>query len=436
MRFDPDDIIKTTLEVVSAGRGGGAQFEAVVAAARELSGCANAALRLVHAQGRWIPFVAHHGLTSRFLRDETILRNVDCMCGRVCRGDTDPSLDLFTPNGSFFSGRSQGIPERYTPEQLGPVRGRCLTSGFETIALVPVRAGGETVGMLYLSDPSPDAIPQETFALLERFCNEVGSALLGNTPEEREHETARLLRETLAPELGPRVGALEVSADARPTGGEGTPLGGDFCDALELPDGRSILFVGDISGEGIEVAGLAAHCRWVVGDLAHLATDAAELLAMANASLAHDLPEDRFATLATAYYSGEDRTLQVALAGHPRPVLIARGDKTVGSDGDRELGEVGPPLGVVSDERYPLTSVRLGEDDVVLIYTDGITDAPGPTGRFGEDGLAAALAEACGLGTRELAAHVCAVAAEFAGNRHTDDMLALAARPVAERDGP
>jgi serine phosphatase RsbU (regulator of sigma subunit) len=425
MNVDPVDIVRTTLELVAAGRGGAAQFGALVTAVRELSGCPNVALRLRHDEGRWIPFVAHRGLTSRFLRDETILRNVDCLCGRVCRGDVDSSLEIFTPNGSFFCGRSQDVPERFTSQELGPVRGRCLVEGFETIALVPVRAHGEIVGMLYMSSPEPDAMSPEALELLESFCNEVGSALLGNTPEERERETARLLRDALAPQLGPRVGALEVAATARPAG-VGTPLGGDFCDALELPDGRSCLFVGDISGEGIEVAGLAAHCRWVVADLAHLASDAAELMAMANASLSHDLPEDRFATLATAYYSPEDRSLAVALAGHPRPVLLGDGN------GDREVGEVGPPLGVVPDERYPLSTVSLEETNVVFIYTDGITDAPGPHGRFGEEGLEAALALARGLGTSELAAHVCAAAAEFAGNRHTDDMLALAARPVAD----
>jgi hypothetical protein len=424
MNVDPTDIVRTTLDVVAAGRGGAAQFGALVTAVRELSGCPNVALRLRHAGGRWIPFVAHKGLTSKFLRDETILREQDCMCGRVSRGDTDPSLELFTPNGSFFCGRSLAIPDRFTPEELGPIRGRCLVSGFETIALIPIRAHLEIVGMLYLSSPEQDAISPAALAVLERFCDEVGSALLGNTPEERERETARLLRDTLAPQLGPRVGPLEVAATARPAG-VGAPLGGDFCDALELPDGRSCLFVGDISGEGIEVAGLAAHCRVVVGDLAHLARDAAELLAMANASLAHDLPEDRFATLATAYYSREGRMLEVALAGHPRPVLLSDGD------GDRELGEVGPPLGVLPDKRYPLATTPLGESDVILMYTDGITDSPGPDGRFGEEGLAAALASGRELGTQELAAHVCAVAAEFAGQRHTDDMLALAARPVA-----
>lgn len=404
-------------------------FGAVLSAAERISGCPNVALRLVHGPHGWMPFVAARGLPPDFLKDEAILLRGECMCGRVIRGDVDPGLDFFTRSGGFRHG---GLQADFTDEELrlfGTVRGRCIGMGYMTVVLLPIKTEDRVVGMLYLSSDEPNAVDDRTLLKLEALCREVAPALQAMSADDRERETSRLLKDALAPEPQASVGALEIGASLR-TAGSDALLGGDFCAALELRDGRVLLFVGDVAGEGIEVAGLAAHCRWTLTRLVQgdpPLAGAAKLLAAADGLLAPDMPEERFATVALAIFDPRARRLDVALAGHPTPTLLREGAEA------EDVGALGPPLGVDSSASFAAAELSVPSTWTLVMCTDGVLDAPGSGGRFGRAGLVEAIESAAGSRPADLARRVLDMAASHAGPRRTDDMLAMAARSNGTR---
>lgn len=425
MSTRPDQGAATAAEIIRAIEAAPSfrqQLEALIRTVRELTGCPNVAVRLRDARGGWIPFVAAGGLAGRFLRDEALIHEGDCMCGRVIRGDVDASLAFFTGHGSFYSGDIQRLPVDYTACELGATRGRCLEMAFRTLALVPIRAGGAGVGLLYVSSTEPDGIEPERLRLIESLCDLAGTALASQAvAAEREQQTARILREALAPQPRASIGTLEIGVCEIAADLDG-PLGGDFCDAIELSDDRVLVFVGDIAGEGLGVAGLAARCRFVLTGLAHIAEHPGELLAKANEAFVGELPEDRFATVAVAVVDLKAQRLDLALAGHPEPLVIA-------AEGDFLFaGTAGPPLGVETESYFGTASLDFGRGDTVVLYTDGIPDAPLDGGRFGREGILGLCGNLGHEDPHTVAARICNAAANGARGGHTDDMLALVAR--------
>lgn len=422
---------KAGLEAIARGHDADAQFRALLDAARALSGCPTVALRLRHGSS-WMPMVGACSVPAAFLRDEALLKDTECICGRVVRGDVDPNLAIFTENGSFYCGHLQRIFDEYTSEQLGKTRGRCIRMNYQTVALVPVKAGAKTIGLLYLSSEEEDVIPHERLSDIEVLCKRAGRWLSRLPADERERQAAHLLKDALVAMPASPVAGLEVGASVKQAG-PGEVLGGDFCEATELSDGRALLVVGDVAGEGIEVAGLAAQCRRVLAELAHAkarGASPASLLAEANLRLVGVLPEDRFTTVVAAIYDPRTQGLSVSLAGHPEPLLLEpAGCRTVRS-------KVGPPLGVEDVGSYESSVAALDSESTLIMYTDGVLDARGELGRFGREGLVAAAGRAFSLTAQGLAQRIVDAAAAFAGSHHTDDMLTLTARLVRAGEAP
>jgi serine phosphatase RsbU (regulator of sigma subunit) len=137
--------------------------------------------------------------------------------------------------------------------------------------------------------------------------------------------------------------SLDLVARYRP-GRNGTLLGGDFYDAVELPDGTVHLVIGDVSGHGPDEAalGVALRIAWRALVLAGLPTD--EVLATIERVLGHERIDHSFVTLCTVTVTPDRRTLRMRLAGHPPPLLIE------GTKGRLlPLENLGVPLGLLPE---------------------------------------------------------------------------------------
>jgi serine phosphatase RsbU (regulator of sigma subunit) len=110
-------------------------------------------------------------------------------------------------------------------------------------------------------------------------------------------------------------------------------------------------------------------------------------------------------------------------AGHPLPLLIT-------DDGVRDVGATGPVLGAFDDGEWPTHTLVLGGDELLLLYTDGVTDTVGRNGRFGEQRLRRAMAECGPLAPTELLACLEAALTRFQVGAQADDTAALALRPA------
>jgi serine phosphatase RsbU (regulator of sigma subunit) len=193
------------------------------------------------------------------------------------------------------------------------------------------------------------------------------------------------------------VPGLELAARFRPAG-VGMQVGGDFYDIFETSTDRWGVAVGDVCGKGAQAAALTALTRYTVRAAAMYEEHGGGVLRVLNEALLRQRGDFRFTTLAFCIVdlASKPCSLRVATAGHPRPLLLR-------SDGSVEaIGGAGPLLGVLPEARFEHEETHVSEGDVLVLYTDGVTDALAPEQMLTEPDLMDALAGCGGLSAGEI----------------------------------
>jgi PAS domain S-box-containing protein len=260
--------------------------------------------------------------------------------------------------------------------------------GYETRL---VRPDGETVliavfGETVLADDgSVEGLRGTIQDITERRAAEEALAMAAANAEAaaREHSIADQLQRSLLPQKGFDLDHLEVATFYR-AGVEGTQVGGDWYDVIELGGGRTALVVGDVMGRGVRAAAVMGQLRAAVRAYARLDLPPADLLESLD-GLVREIDEDQIVTCIYAVFDPSDRMLRFANAGHLPPIVAVPGGECRIVD-----GEENPPLGV-GPFNLRQHSVRLESNARVVLYTDGLVE------RRGED---------LGLGIDTLAKHV------------------------------
>lgn len=159
---------------------------------RDWSGVDAVGIRL--REGEDFPYYVTSGFSKGFVARETSLlavdrdgrpaRNTDgrvelqCMCGRVIRGAFDPSSSFFSDRGSFWTNSISELLRTAAPEQLGgPTRNHCHAAGYESVALVPLRQGADTFGLIQLNDHATDRFSPDRIEVLEEIADYLAAAL-------------------------------------------------------------------------------------------------------------------------------------------------------------------------------------------------------------------------------------------------------------------
>lgn len=193
---------------------------------------------------------------------------------------------------------------------------------------------------------------------------------------ERERaEIAETLQRGLLPPPLPHIPGWAVSAMYRPAGAE-NEIGGDFYDAFRIAGGWMVV-IGDVTGRGAKAASVTAHARYTLRTAAALTGDPVIALETLNRELLGRAGATLCSVAALAIEEDPTRPVRLAVAGHPAPLLVD-GDSVV------EAAASAPVLGAFPDVAWSVqhTEVRPGQQLVVV--TDGVTDAEGTEGRFGE----------------------------------------------------
>ncbi|HZK49632.1 MAG TPA: GAF domain-containing SpoIIE family protein phosphatase [Thermoleophilia bacterium] len=360
-----------------------AAAQALIEWARELTGCESAFVRMRRegGQGRgWMPVVAASGASSDFLRDEAVVTDSECMCGRVSVGTIDADRPYFTDEGSFLWGRVGSIFSEFEPATLGSMRSRCVLEGYESLAIIPLVGADGTVGCIHLADSRPDLFA-ETRELLEAAGRMAGRLLHNHREQDSERAALETIREALLPTRPPSVADVELGVFAT-TAEVLMRVGGDFYDAFELPDGKVALVAGDYSGKGLDAVGAAANLRYHLAALVASAEKPGAFLQQANVTLSDVLSPRRFATAICCALDPRNGRLEVALAGHPAPLLRRKG-RVIELDAPANL-----PLGVAVDGLFETASFSLRKDDLLVLYTDGVSEARHEGSLFGIEGIA------------------------------------------------
>jgi serine phosphatase RsbU (regulator of sigma subunit) len=211
---------------------------------------------------------------------------------------------------------------------------------------------------------------------------------------EQEVEIAADIQRSLLPAEAPRLAGLQVAGLCLPA----AHVGGDYYDLIVDGDGRLSLVIADVAGHSVGSGLLMAMGRTVIRREVLEGKSPREVLAATNGMLFDDLVRaSLFITSACARYDPATRRLAVANGAH-NPPLLRRGDGTVA-----ELDADGMAVGMIGDAEYEESEVALEPGDVVLLYTDGVTEARNADGeQLGEDRLKEVLAGAGGLAPMEV----------------------------------
>ncbi len=187
---------------------------------------------------------------------------------------------------------------------------------------------------------------------------------------DRELQVVGEIQKSLLPGELPRIEGFEVGAWYRTS----ARAGGDYYDFFPLSGGRWGLFIADVSGHGTPAAVVMAVTHAIAHAQPGTHTPPEALLAYLNRQLAASYTNN--GTFVTAFYAVLDpakRTLTYARAGHNPPRLVRAGGGIVSLDKTGEL-----PLGIESQQEYAEATVSLERGDLLVLYTDGITEAMGP----------------------------------------------------------
>ncbi|MGE3402418.1 MAG: PP2C family protein-serine/threonine phosphatase [Vicinamibacterales bacterium] len=191
-------------------------------------------------------------------------------------------------------------------------------------------------------------------------------------------EIARGIQQAMLPNAAYKADGVEAFGMTRPA----NTVGGDFYDILQLPDGRVLLALGDVAGKGSPAALLMALLLAMLRTLVDEGFDGARLMARLNVQIAKHAPPSRFITLFLATLDPATGELVYVNAGQNPPMLRRR-------DGSFDvLRDGGVALGMFDGSAYTEGRMSLGAGDVLVMYSDGVTEAENPEGRpFDEQGL-------------------------------------------------
>ncbi|MFF4079040.1 SpoIIE family protein phosphatase [Streptomyces sp. NPDC001777] len=243
---------------------------------------------------------------------------------------------------------------------------RMKEAGVHTYLAVPLIARGQVLGVLDLvrtRDPRP--FDDEDVAMTCELASRAAVCIDNARWYQHVHGTALTLQRHLLPHRPPQPSGLRIAYRYQPAEAD-SGIGGDWFDAIPLPQGRTALVVGDVMGHGINAAATMGQLRTATRALAGLELAPAEVLHHLDRVTA-DLHE----TTATCVYAVLDphrRTYRVALAGHPPPVLLRPGRAP------RLLDlPTGAPLGV-GGVPFRTAALDLRAGDSLVLYTDGLVE--------------------------------------------------------------
>lgn len=291
---------------------------------------------------------------------------------------------------------------------------------FRQYMCAPLRARGRLLGTLTLvSAGSGRRFEPGDLAIVEALASRVANVVDNARLYSEQARVARSLQAALLPRALPAIPGLQLAA-AYQAAGEGNEVGGDFYDVFEVGRGTWAVAIGDVCGRGPDAAAVTGLVRHALQASGRNSRNPVAMLQFANLMLCEeeDRSIERFCTAAVGVVRPGDSTrVAFASAGHPPAMVRRTGGMVEG------LPATGITLGVVDDLGGRAQRLMLEEGDLMVMYTDGLTEARDAGGTFyGEERLADVIREAKAETAQELVDLLVADLREFTGGRLGDDL--------------
>jgi serine phosphatase RsbU (regulator of sigma subunit) len=269
------------------------------------------------------------------------------------------------------------------------------SEGFRGHAVVPLIAEGRTIGAMVIDTRQPRLLDEDEVRFLRLMANQAAIAIekarlhreeIQRQRLEQELAVAQQIQLSLLPVAPPVVPGWEFATYYQAA----HQVGGDFYDFFELPGepGRWGMVIADVADKGVPAALYMALSRTIIRTTALSGRRPVAALTRANELILKDSQADIYVTVFYAALDTHSGTLTYSNAGHNRPLWLRA------TSGEfRELAARGIVLGIFNDINLEERKIRLSHGDVLVFYTDGVTEAMDVEGQlFGEDRLRAVIA--------------------------------------------
>jgi PAS domain S-box-containing protein len=345
------------------------------------------------------------------------------------------------PGGGVERVLATGVSELYpqvgvTPPPLAPgaepSRYQQLLAevGLHSVIICPLRARGRTLGaMTLINAESSRSFDEGDLSFAEELAARAGVAVDNARLATARRTTAMTLQESLLPSRLPDIPGWQVAGLYRPGAtDEETEVGGDFYDVFETEAGWMVL-LGDVTGKGMQAAAMTSLVRHGARFLGRHHPDPGAIFAQIDEALRD---RDQLSLCTAVCARLETGRVVVGVAGHPAPLLLSDDGRL------REVAAAGQILGAWPHGTWPASQVPVGRDETLILYTDGVTDLPGPLQanggpprreRFGLERLRRVLERGAGSAPDELLDRISAELSAFQEGGQVDDTAVLVLRP-------
>lgn len=297
-----------------------------------------------------------------------------------------------------------------------------IAEGICSQLVVGLLRDSQAIGALSVFTDHPHHFTEEEVQTFQTIANQAAVAVhlaqlhqehLEMKRIEQELVIAAEIQSQMMPTQTPQIPGIDIAAWTRPC----EEVGGDFYDFIDLPNANLGIAVGDVSGKGIPAALLMATLRACLRVQAENIYAMREVIQRVNRALCQDTRPQQFATLFYGVLNSQKRILTYVNAGHNYPLLF-RGDEII------PLQTGGPPVGFFGDATYQEEFVQLLPGDLLVIYTDGFTEAFDSNDElFGEERLSQVIYQHQGLAPEEIVQKLEDIISQFecASSGYCDD---------------
>lgn len=281
---------------------------------------------------------------------------------------------------------------------------------------------GEQHTWLFLREENAEPLSDIELDFLDRVMLLVHSLAVGAEESQQNKHISQALQSGMKNELQQVEG---ISAEGIYSSATADAfVGGDFYSMIKLPGRRACIIMGDVSGKGIEAASISSAVKTALSAYAWEGRTPARMVATLNEFLLGFSRVETFATLFVGIVDLATSSLTYCSAGHPPAILVSA------KSGEAELLDVqSGVVGAFHDMEYKNGTVRLHEGDILLLYTDGTTEARSPEGAFfGETGLRDMIMNEVPQGFDGLLNRFLSTLDRYTGRRLDDDVAMVALR--------
>ena len=258
--------------------------------------------------------------------------------------------------------------------------GTVMLQGVRSVLACPLGVGANVFGIVYADSPLSDNRFTEDHLKLLTTLSSVAAIRVENarlTEEqmererlEREQQVASEIQQRFLPAAAPQVDGYELQGISFPC----YEIGGDYYDFIQREDGRLVVALGDVSGKGTAAALLMSSLHAAVHAQADTHDSLVKTIQAVNRYLTESIPPNRFVTLFYAELDPQKGELTFLNAGHNPPLIVHAGGTM------EQLASGGLPLGIMEDAEFREGRTQLLYGDVLVIYSDGVSEAVNPSG--------------------------------------------------------